>query len=123
MGWGVGMQGPLSSRLNLAKRVREARLAARLTQAQLAKRLGKSQTVVSQAENGTSRIGDRYVRAVLVACGVLDESASAAPSDARELGYFVGMDPETLEVVRRGSARDEELRLKYVWWSNGYRAG
>ena len=117
------MQGPLSSRLNLAKRVREARRAAGFTQVQLAERLQRSQTVVSQAENGTSRIGDRYVRAVLVTCGLLDHTSSASHSEKREPGYVVGMDPETLELVRRGSERDEELRLKYVWWSNGYIAG
>ena len=78
---------------------------------------------MSHAENGLPRIGDRYVRAVLVACGLLDESTCPAVAEERELGYVVGIDPETLEVVRRGSKRDEELRLQYVWWSNGYRAG
>jgi transcriptional regulator with XRE-family HTH domain len=105
----------------LARRVRQVRLSAGLTQAELAKRLGRSQTVVSLAESGGSRIGDRYVRAVMVACGVLAETegSEAAP----EQGYVVGLDPETGEVVRRGSERDEELREKYVWWSNGYLAG
>jgi len=108
----------------LARRVREARRAAGLTQVQLAKRLERSQTVVSHAENGVSRIGDRYVRAVLVACGLLVEASESEETfgDERKLGYFVGMDPETLELVRRGTARDEELRSKYAWWSNGYRA-
>jgi transcriptional regulator with XRE-family HTH domain len=116
----------MATRSGLAKRVRAARREARLTQVQLAKLLGVSQTVVSLAENGGSRIGDRYVRSVLKACGVLadvdDEAATAAEGEASK-GYVVGLDPETLEVVRRGSKRDEELRQKYVFWSNGYVAG
>jgi transcriptional regulator with XRE-family HTH domain len=114
------------TRSALAKRVRTARREARLAQVQLGKLLGVSQTVVSLAENGVSRIGDRYVRSVLKACGLLadvaDEAATAAKDQPAE-GYVVGLDPETLEVVRRGSKRDEELRQKYVFWSNGYVAG
>ena len=116
----------MATRSAWAKRVRTARREARLTQVQLAKLLGVSQTVVSLAENGVSRIGDRYVRSVLKACGVLvdvaDEGA-ASQQNERADGYVVGLDPETLEVVRRGSKRDEELRQKYVFWSNGYVAG
>jgi transcriptional regulator with XRE-family HTH domain len=106
----------------LARRVRQVRQNAGLTQAELAKRLGRSQTVVSLAESGGTRIGDRYVRAVMVACGVLAETtedSEALPAP----GYVVGLDPDTGEVVRRGSERDEQLREKYVWWSNGYLAG
>jgi len=109
-----------------AKKVRWARGEARLTQVQLAQRLGVSQTVVSAAENGKSRIGYRYVQAVLKACGLLvdvDSEGSATVEEQSAGGYIVGLDPETCEVVRRGSKRDEELREKYVFWSNGYWAG
>jgi len=130
--WGAGVGtsvargAAMPTRSGFAKRVRSARREARLTQVQLAMRLGVSQTVVSMAENGVSRIGYRYVRAVLVACGLLadvDEESSAAGEEQGAGGYVVGLDPETCEVVRRGSKRDEQLREKYAFWSNGYWAG
>lgn len=94
-----------------------------MTQVELARRLGVSQTVVSQAENGASRIGERYVQSVLKACE-LPVDASAHTNEAQPVqGYVVGLDPETCEVVRRGSKRDHELREKYPMWSNGYVAG
>ncbi len=95
---------------------------AGLTQAELAKRLGRSQAVVSLAESGGTRIGERYARRVMVACGLLDEGAEGAEAPS-EQGYVVGIDPETCDLVRRGSERDEQLREQYVWWSNGYVAG
>jgi transcriptional regulator with XRE-family HTH domain len=57
----------------IARDMREARLAAGMTQAELAKKLKKSQTFVSGAENGTSRVGERYVLAVLKACGLPED--------------------------------------------------
>jgi transcriptional regulator with XRE-family HTH domain len=112
----------MSLRGILARRVRQMRANAGLTQADLARRLGRSQTVVSLAETGGSRIGEGYVRRVMVACGLVDEAAEAAEV-ASEEGYVVGVDPETGEVVRRGSERDAQLHEKYIWWSNGYWAG
>ena len=53
----------------------------------------------------------------------VEDDAAATPEAGHTDGYVVGLDPETLEVVRRGSKRDEELRQKYVFWSNGYVAG
>ena len=106
----------------LARRVRQVRESAGLTQVELARRLGRSQTVVSLAETGASRIGERYVRAVMVACGLLVETTEASETSS-EQGYLVGLDPDTGEAVRRGSERDEQLREQYVWWSNGYLAG
>lgn len=50
--------------------LRTAREAAGLTQADLAKKLRKSQTMVSQAEAGNVSVGERYVAAVLKACGL-----------------------------------------------------
>ena len=57
-------------RQSIAVDLRAAREQAGLTQAELAKKMGKSQTMVSQAESGTARISERYVRAVLKACGL-----------------------------------------------------
>ena len=50
--------------------LRAAREAAGLTQADLAKKMKKSQALVSAAERGTTRVGKRYVEAVLKACGL-----------------------------------------------------
>jgi len=57
-------------RQSLAGDLRAAREHAGLTQAELAERMGKSQTMVSQAESGAARVSERYVRAVLEACGL-----------------------------------------------------
>jgi ribosome-binding protein aMBF1 (putative translation factor) len=68
---------PLEERLknvlvapSFAHDLRAARLAAGLSQVQLAKRLRRSQTLVSLAENGRVSVGERYIRAVLKACGL-----------------------------------------------------
>jgi len=47
--------------------------AAGLTQVELSKRLKKSQAFVSGAESGASRVGERYVLAVLKACGLPED--------------------------------------------------
>jgi ribosome-binding protein aMBF1 (putative translation factor) len=57
-------------RQSLGVDLRAAREAAGLTQAELARRMSKSQTLISQAESGTARVSERYVRAVLAACGL-----------------------------------------------------
>jgi mRNA-degrading endonuclease RelE of RelBE toxin-antitoxin system/ribosome-binding protein aMBF1 (putative translation factor) len=57
-------------RESIAEDLRAAREHAKLTQAALAKRMGKSQTLVSQAEAGVARVSERYVGAVLKACGL-----------------------------------------------------
>ena len=41
-----------------------------LTQAELAKKLGVKQPIVSKAECGTGRVGERYIARVLKACGL-----------------------------------------------------
>jgi DNA-binding XRE family transcriptional regulator len=53
---------------SIGRSLRLAREAAGLTQAELAKRLRRSQSMVSSAETGSVRIGERYVAAVLRAC-------------------------------------------------------
>ena len=55
---------------SLGKNLRKARQQAGLTQVELAKKLKLSQPFVAQAENGTSRIGEKYVLSVLKACGL-----------------------------------------------------
>jgi ribosome-binding protein aMBF1 (putative translation factor) len=60
-------------RQSIGADLRAAREHAKLTQAELAERMGKSQTMVSQAESGTARVSERYVRAVLEACGLPED--------------------------------------------------
>ena len=55
---------------SIATDLRTAREHAGFTQAELAKKMSRSQTMVSQAESGTARISERYVHAVLEACGL-----------------------------------------------------
>jgi predicted XRE-type DNA-binding protein len=57
-------------RASLAQDLLAARKAADLTQTELAKRLGISQSLVSQAEQGKVKVGERYVASVLKACGL-----------------------------------------------------
>ena len=61
------------ARNSIANDLRAMREAAGLTQVELAKRLKKSQAFVSGAESGASRVGERYVQAVLKACGLPDD--------------------------------------------------
>jgi len=61
------------ARNSIANDLRAMREAAGLTQVELAKRLKKSQAFVSGAESGASRVGERYVLAVLKACGLPDD--------------------------------------------------
>jgi transcriptional regulator with XRE-family HTH domain len=106
----------------------DARWRARLTQAELARRLNKSQALVSRAERGLVQVGARYVRQVFEACGVTmneglqtdltsSETKEVLPRDwANNPLWCAGLDPDTLEPVRRGSARDVELRRTSKMW-------
>jgi DNA-binding XRE family transcriptional regulator len=58
------------ARASIGASLRKAREAAGLTQVELARRLKRSQSFVSEAESGSSRVGERYVKAVLAACGL-----------------------------------------------------
>ena len=53
--------------------LRKAREVAGITQAELARRMNRSQSFVSEAESGSSRVGERYVKAVLKACGLPED--------------------------------------------------
>jgi ribosome-binding protein aMBF1 (putative translation factor) len=66
-------------RHSLARDLRAAREHAGLTQAELARRMGKSQTMVSQAESGSARVSERYVKAVLRACGLPEDWRGPKP--------------------------------------------
>jgi ribosome-binding protein aMBF1 (putative translation factor) len=57
-------------RASIGSGLRHARETAGLTQAELAKRLGVKQPIVSKAESGTGRVGERYIARVLKACGL-----------------------------------------------------
>lgn len=70
-------------RRSIAADLRAARERAKLTQTELAKRMGKSQTLVSQAEAGVARVSERYVRAVLEACGLPSDWAGATAKAPR----------------------------------------
>jgi hypothetical protein len=60
----------------------------------------------------------------MVACGLLAERAEdGAATDDESGAYVVGLDPETGELVMRGSERDAELSEKDVWWTNGHWRG
>ena len=61
------------ARTSIANDLRAMREAAGLTQVELAKKLKKSQAFVSGAESGSSRVGERYVLAVLAACGLPED--------------------------------------------------
>jgi transcriptional regulator with XRE-family HTH domain len=106
------------------RRLFDARRHAGLTQTDLAKRLGKSQAFVSMAESGRAVVGDRYVQAVLAACGFPPTWGAPKPHKLRkrhdelEASEIAGFDPETLQAVRKGSRRDKQLAKQYVWWKN-----
>jgi DNA-binding XRE family transcriptional regulator len=76
------------TRGSIAAGLRAAREHAKLTQSELAERMGKSQTMVSQAESGTARVSERYVRAVLEACGLPEDwgGKTAARGDTKRSG-------------------------------------
>jgi transcriptional regulator with XRE-family HTH domain len=106
-----------------AARLLKARRYARLTQTELARRIGRSQTLVCQAEKGVARVGERYVRLVLEACKLRPSWGAPKGKRSRDGGqkpFVVGLDPETMQPVLRGTKRDLELARKYVWWSNGW---
>lgn len=50
--------------------LKAARVLAGMTQDQLAAKLSRSQAMVSAAERGAVEVGERYVQAVLMACGL-----------------------------------------------------
>ena len=57
-------------RQNLGASLLEARQKAGLSQAALARKIRVTQSMVSQAERGRMRIGERYMAKVLKACGL-----------------------------------------------------
>lgn len=55
---------------SIARGMRAAREHAGLSQAELAKKIGKSQSAVAKAEAGDFSPSEKYVNAVLKACGL-----------------------------------------------------
>jgi len=79
---------------DFAKTLRDARRRAGLSQRSLAQRLGRSQATVCQGESGSGRVGARYVRAVLEACG-FPPTWEASPDDSRYSGDTAPEGPAT----------------------------
>jgi ribosome-binding protein aMBF1 (putative translation factor) len=73
----LGVDAHTFIRSSIGADLRAAREHAGLTQAELAERMGKSQTMVSQAESGTARVSERYVKAVLKSCGLPEDWSGA----------------------------------------------
>lgn len=82
------------ARASIGATLRAAREEAKLSQAALAQRLGKSQPMISGAESGSISVSDRYVTAVLKACGL--------PKDWKERGARA---PQRARPSRRGGRR------------------
>jgi transcriptional regulator with XRE-family HTH domain len=122
VGVGSGREG--AGAKGVTRRLWDARREARLTQAQLAQRLGLSQAMVSQAESGRDVVGERYLRRVLEACelpsnwGMEKGAAPVAGEQELDPSEIAGLDPQTCELVRRGSERDLELGRIFAWWDN-----
>jgi len=70
-------------RAALARTLRAARTTAGLSQEKLAHLLGKSQPMVARAEQGDMQVGERYVSAVLKACGLPADWAPSLAGGAR----------------------------------------
>lgn len=77
-------------RATLGRRLREAREQAGLSQALLAERLGVTQPMVSQAESGSTRVGERYVASVLEACGLPEDWPTSSKATPRKVAPRAG---------------------------------
>jgi transcriptional regulator with XRE-family HTH domain len=71
------------ARASIATSLRVAREAANLSQPELAKKLRKSQSMVAGAEAGRIRVSERYVLAVLKACGLPKDWAQKTGAKGR----------------------------------------
>lgn len=109
----------------VGRQVAALRLRAGLTQVELGRRLSVSQPFVSQVEGGKSRAGVRFLRRVVEVCGdavtVVESAAKPRPvllplNWPQDPRYCAGIDPDTLEFVRRGSKRDLELLSTFPRW-------
>ena len=68
------------ARGSIGATLKAAREHAGLPQAALAKALRKSQPMISGAEGGTISVSERYVRAVLTACGLPEDWTGPKPA-------------------------------------------
>lgn len=71
------------ARASLAADLKAAREKAGISQAELAARLGKSQPMIARAESGDTRVGSRYVAAVLKACGLPADWVAPRPKRSK----------------------------------------
>jgi len=71
------------ARASIGATLKAAREHAGLTQAELAKKLKKSQPMISGAESGSISAGERYVAAVLKACGLPPDWSGPSSSSKR----------------------------------------
>jgi transcriptional regulator with XRE-family HTH domain len=79
------------ARASMGETLKQAREQAQLTQAALAAQLKKSQAMVSGAESGSISVSERYVSAVLKACGLPQDWTGLrerAPVTSRELSLL-----------------------------------
>ena len=72
------------ARASIGATLKAAREHAGHTQAELAKALNKSQPMVSGAESGAISVSERYVKAVLKACGLPEDWAGPKPKRAKK---------------------------------------
>jgi ribosome-binding protein aMBF1 (putative translation factor) len=72
------------ARARVGLSLRHAREQAGLSQAKLGKKLKRSQTLIARAELGDLAVSERYVKAVLKACGLPADWSDATPSNASE---------------------------------------
>lgn len=71
------------ARASIGATLRAAREEAKLSQAELAERMGKSQPMISGAESGSISVSDRYIAAVLKACGLPEDWAGPEVAKVR----------------------------------------
>jgi transcriptional regulator with XRE-family HTH domain len=90
----------------LGRNLRVARETANLTQTELAAKMGKAQSLVSASEKGTARVGEKYVLAVLAACGLPKDWKAPKPSRKRDAA------PPSHSGVQSGDARSKEPRVR-----------
>jgi transcriptional regulator with XRE-family HTH domain len=98
-------------RASIGRGLVQARKAAGLTQGDLAKRLNVSQSMVSQAEQGKIRVGERYTASVLKASGLPEDWTPPRGNKGHVFDVFGEMfraDDKILTVLRELKASFEK---------------
>jgi transcriptional regulator with XRE-family HTH domain len=102
------------ARASLARDLLAARKAAGFTQSELAKRLRISQSLVSQAEQGKVKVGERYAISVLRACRLPRDWAP--PPTSRKTLYPRGDDIAAANVI---TLRERSTHVRFERSSAG----